>query len=81
MEVRGVRKGFTEHMLFELGLEKGVNSYQTERIRKDKDLPDTIILVGKVQDMKKHALLRRILRCMSSIFLEYSVWDLDLGWD
>lgn len=68
-------------MLFELRLEKGVNSYQIERIRKDKDIPDTIILVGKVQDMKKHALLRKILRCMSRVFLEYSVWDLDLGWD
>ena len=32
MEVRGVRKGFTEHMLFELGLEKGVNSLNEDII-------------------------------------------------
>lgn len=59
VEVRGVRKGFTEHMLFELGLEKWVKSYQIERIRKDEGILDTIIAVGKVQDMKKHALFRK----------------------
>ena len=32
MEVRGVRKGFIEHMLFELGLEKGVNSLNEDII-------------------------------------------------